>query len=538
MEHRSNPVLDADWPDPDAIRVGEEFWMIASSFNRAPGLPVLRSRNLVDWEHVTNALPALVPQEHYALPRRGSGVWAPSLREHAGTFYIVYPDPDHGIFVLTAPHPAGPWSAPHLLLAGHGLIDPCPLWDEHGRAHLVHGWARSRARVKNRLSVLEVTPDLTAALSPTRTVIDGDAIPGMVTLEGPKAYRRDGWYWIYAPAGGVADGYQVAFRARDIHGPYEHRIVLEQDSSPVNGPHQGALVDDVEGNLWFLHFQDRGVFGRVTHAQPVTVDEEGWPHMGEPIDAVRGRPVSVLPALGATTASPGTYSDAGPGPGSDGDAQRPWSEPQRSDDFTAAELAPRWHWQANPRPGQHRTGQGRLDLALAPSPRGDLRDLGAILGQQLPGQPSTWSTRLTLPAPASSSVPQSPERAGLVVLGHAYAWAGLLRDADGVALASGTMAADATTEEVQVHRRLTADPAAEATLGLELDTTVNGRVTLTALLDGERLPLLVDWQAEKGHWIGAEVGLFATALGMVHHRLEDRRASFAPVVVHRGEQEI
>src|SRR5690625_868988 len=180
----------------------------------------------------------------------------------------------------------------------------------------------------------------------------------------------------------------------------------------------------------------------------------------------------------------------------------------------------------------------RLDLALAPSPRGDLRDLGAILGQQLPGQPSTWSTRLTLPAPASSSAPQSPERAGRVVLGHAYACAGLLGAADGVALAPGPLAADAAADEAQLHRLLTADPAAEVTLGLQLDTTAGGRVTLTALLDGERLPLLVDWQAEKGHWIGAEVGLFATALGMVHHRLEDRRASFAPVVVHRGEQEI
>src|SRR5690625_4487429 len=113
-----------------------------------------------------------------------------TLRDHSCTFYIVYPDPDHGIFVLTAPHPAGPWSAPHLLLAGHGLIDPCPLWDEDGRAHLVHGWAKSRARVKNQLSVLEVTSDLTAALSPTRTVIDGDAIPGMVTLEGDRKSTR------------------------------------------------------------------------------------------------------------------------------------------------------------------------------------------------------------------------------------------------------------------------------------------------------------------------------------------------------------
>ena len=527
MEHLSNPVLDADWPDPDAIRVGNEFWMIASSFHRAPGLPVLRSENLVDWEHVTNALPALVPEEHYALPRRGSGVWAPALREHEGVFHIVYPDPDHGVFVLTAPHPSGPWSAPHLLLAGRGLIDPCPLWDEDGRAYLVHGWARSRARVKNLLSVLEVTPDLTASLSPARTVIDGATIPGMATLEGPKAYRRDGWYWIYAPAGGVADGYQVVIRARDIHGPYEHRIVLEQDTTPVNGPHQGALVDDVDGNLWFLHFQDRGVFGRVTHLQPVTIDEEGWPHMGEPIDAVRGRPVAVVPALGATL---------GTGTADAGDAPRPWSEPRRSDDFTAVDLAPRWHWQANPRPGRHRTGDGGLELSFAASPRGDLRDLGQILAQQLPGRPSTWRTRVTLPA--ADAAPRSVERAGLVVLGHAYAWAGLRRDADGIALATGTMTTDGTAEDAQVHRLLTADAAAEVTIELELETSASGQVSFAARTDDTRLVLLEDWQAVEGHWVGAEVGLFATALGMVHHRLEDRRARFGPVVVHRGELEI
>ena len=155
MEHRSNPVLDADWPDPDAIRVGEEFWMIASSFNRAPGLPVLRSRNLVDWEHVTNALPALVPQEHYALPRRGSGVWAPSLREHAGTFYIVIPIRIMA-FVLTAPHPP---ARARRICCWPATVHRTPrLRDEDGRAHLVHGWAKSRARVKNQLSVLEVTP--------------------------------------------------------------------------------------------------------------------------------------------------------------------------------------------------------------------------------------------------------------------------------------------------------------------------------------------------------------------------------------------
>ncbi|MGO1227075.1 MAG: family 43 glycosylhydrolase [Brachybacterium sp.] len=513
MEHRSNPVLDADWPDPDVIRAGEDYWMIASSFHRAPGLPVLRSRNLVDWEHVTNALPALVPTDHYSLPRRGSGVWAPSLREHEGTFHIVYPDPDHGIFVLDAPHPAGPWSAPRLLLAGRGLIDPCPLWDEDGRAYLVHGWARSRAGVKNRLSLLEVTPDLREALSPSRTLIDGADLPGMLTLEGPKAYRKDGWYWIFAPAGGVADGYQVVFRSRSLEGPYEHRIVLEQDSTEVNGPHQGALVDDLHGRWWFVHFQDRGVFGRVTHVQPVRFDEDGWPHIGESIDEVRGRPVAVVPTDSAET--------------------RPYREPLRSDPFTTAELHPRWHWQANPQPGWSRCGEGRLDLSFAPSARGDLRDLGAVLAQQLPGKPSTWTVTLHLP-PVAADAPVGTERAGLVVLGLSYAWAGLRREGGRVELVHGTMAADEADEVVEVHRLVAEDPSAEVSVRLRMDADGAGRVRLTAEgLSAEPLVLLEDWQATKGHWVGAEVGLFAAVDSMVHHGLTERRASFGALTVDR-----
>jgi beta-xylosidase len=134
-------VLDADWPDPDVVRVGDDYYLVASSFNRAPGLPVLHSRDLVTWEHVTNALPALPPLDHFSLPRHGGGVWAPSLRHHDGTFYLTYPDPDHGIYVLTATDARGQWSAPHLLLPGRGIIDPCPLWDDDGRTYLVHGWA-------------------------------------------------------------------------------------------------------------------------------------------------------------------------------------------------------------------------------------------------------------------------------------------------------------------------------------------------------------------------------------------------------------
>lgn len=497
--------------------------MIASSFQRAPGLPVLRSRNLVDWEHITNALPALPPHDHYSLPRRGSGVWAPSIREHEGTFHIVYPDPDHGIFVLDAPHPAGPWSAPRLLLAGRGLIDPCPLWDTDGRAFLIHGWARSRAGVKNRLSLLEVSPDLRTALSPSTVVIDGAELPGMLTLEGPKAYRKDGWYWIFAPAGGVAEGYQVVFRSRSLEGPYEHRIVLEQHTTGVNGPHQGALVDDVHGNWWFLHFQDRGVFGRVTHVQPVHFDAEGWPHMGESIDEVRGRPVAVVPALDAGQGEPAHAL--------------PYSEPLRTDDFMSTELHPRWHWQANPQPGWSRCGAGHLDLAFAPSARGDLRDHGAILGQQLPGTPSTWTTTLHLPA-AEGDIGE--ERAGIVVLGLSYAWAGLRRAGDRIELVHGTMAADGADEVVQVHRVLTESTVADVSMRLQVEADEHGRVRLLAEAprSGQTLVLLEGWQATKGHWIGAEVGLFAAVESMVHHDLTERSARFTGVTVTRDGREI
>ena len=101
------------------------------------------------------------------------------------------------------------------------------------------------------------------------------------TLEGPKLYKRDGWYYILAPAGGVPQGWQVALRARNIYGPYEDRVVLRQGRTHVNGPHQGALVDTARGEWWFVHFQDAGVYGRIVHLEPVTW-RDGWPLPGDP----------------------------------------------------------------------------------------------------------------------------------------------------------------------------------------------------------------------------------------------------------------
>ncbi|HEX6358104.1 glycoside hydrolase 43 family protein [Actinophytocola sp.] len=491
----TNPVLNADWPDPDVVRVGDDYFMAVSSFNRAPGLPVLHSRDLVTWEVIARALPAVPPEAHYRLPRHGGGVWAPSIRHHDGTFHITYPDPDHGIFVVSAEDPRGPWSPARLLLGGTGLIDPCPLWDD-GRAYLVHGWARSRSGVANRLTMVEVDNGLTRLVGVPRTVIDGAELPGYHTLEGPKLYKRDGWYWIFAPAGGVATGWQSAFRARDIAGPYEGRVVLAQGGSPVNGPHQGAWVDTPTGEEhWFLHFQDRGVFGRVVHLQPMTWQADGWPVIGaagEPVPTHRRPTAPVVP-------------------------QR---EPARCDDFTTTSLGLQWHWQANPEPDWLALpGDGTLRLRVLPDDVGDLRLLPRVLGQPLPGRPSTWTTSLTLGPSAPGT------RAGLVVLGTEYAWLGIEETPGGVHVIC--------RRSVGRGQEHTFAQAALPVRGVQVrvDCDAEGTIGFAWRPLGAAAWREVDtrFQATAGRWIGADIGLFAAApLGTPDAR---NHVTFGPVSV-------
>ncbi|CAM5656389.1 hypothetical protein SANTM175S_10934 [Streptomyces antimycoticus] len=230
-----NPVLNADWSDPDVIRVGPYYYLVASTFNRVPGLPVLRSVDLVNWSVIGHALTELEPKDHFSEPRHGEGVWAPALRHHDGKFWIFYPDPDFGIFMVTATDPRGPWSAPRPVKPGKGLIDPCPLWDDDGQAYLVHAWAKSRSGINNRLTLHRMSPDGTELLDAGRTVINGDDLPGYTTLEGPKLYKRDGWYWIFAPAGGVTNGWQSAFRSRSIWGPSRTASSSPRATPPSTG---------------------------------------------------------------------------------------------------------------------------------------------------------------------------------------------------------------------------------------------------------------------------------------------------------------
>lgn len=239
-----NPVLYCDYSDPDAICVNGTYYLTASTFNYVPGLPILTSRDLVNWK-LRNYAVKNIPEARYAAPQHAQSIWAPAIRFQNGRFYIYYGMPDEGIYMVSTENPLGDWETPVLVKPGKGLIDPCPFWDDDGRAYIIHGYAKSRIGFKSRLGIFPISPDGKTALGDDHLLYDGTK--KHPTIEGPKVHKRDGWYYIFAPAGGVATGWQVCLRSRSISGPYETQVVLKQGSSETNGPHQGAWVETPEG---------------------------------------------------------------------------------------------------------------------------------------------------------------------------------------------------------------------------------------------------------------------------------------------------
>lgn len=292
----SNPIIHADYSDPDAIGVDGDFYMTASSFNCVPGLPVLHSTDLVHWSLISHALETMYDDD-FSEPQLGKGVWAPSMRYHNGEYYIYWGDPDRGIFMVKARDPRGPWDPPHCVWKGVGRIDTCPFWDGDGQAYLVHALAKSRAGYASVIRVCRMSPDGKSLLDDGKLVFDGNGT--QPTIEGPKFYKRDGWYYIFAPAGGVRNGWQTVLRSKNPMGPYEIKTVLEQGSTGINGPHQGAWVELENGEDWFLHFQDKDAYGRIVHLQPMSWGEDGWPLIGEDYDSNGvGEPVLTYRAPG------------------------------------------------------------------------------------------------------------------------------------------------------------------------------------------------------------------------------------------------
>jgi beta-xylosidase len=479
-----NPILFADYSDPDAIRVGDDFWMTASSFNHVPGLPILHSRDLVNWTLVNHALPRLVPEKHFATPRHGEGVWAPAIRFHAGKYWIFYPDPDFGLYVITADDPRGRWSPPHLIKAGKGLIDPCPFWDEDGKAYLIHGWAKSRAGISNRLTLHRLDAASTALADAGTVIIDGNAIPGWHTLEGPKLYRRGEYYYVFAPAGGVREGYQAVFRSRSITGPYEHRIVLEQGSTAINGPHQGAWVDTPAGENWFVHFQDLGAYGRIVHLQPLTWGADGWPQIGK--QTARGGEPVLLHAKPL-----GLPNDRGGLP--------------CSDDFSAATLGLQWQWESNPQPTWALISPATktLRLACVPLRTSSLWNAGNLLLQKLPAPAFEVTVHLAFAAQSEG------DRAGLIVFGYDYAWIGLRHDGDRISI---VYASCTKAQEGGEEHDLAVLPITAQMVDLRVAITGGARCEFAYRVgNAPFIALAASFEAQPAKWVGAKVGLFASA---------------------------
>ena len=325
----TNPVINADYSDPDVCvgPSGEDYYMTASSFQCTPGLPILHSRDLVNWQIVGYALKELYTGdaekvEHFMTPRHGAGVWAPSIRYHNGEYYIYWGDPDFGVYMVKTHggDPAGVWEDPVCVIEGKGMIDTTPLWDDDGRCYLVNGWANSRGKFASVLCVREMNAEGTRAIGNPVIVFDGNGTENR-TCEGPKFYKRDGWYWIMCPAGGVPTGFQLAMRSKSPYGPYEHKIVLQQGKTDINGPHQGGWIHTKYGEDWFLHFQDKEAYGRVVHLNPVDWST-GWPIMGK-----KGQPVT-------TYTKPKNSSSL-------------MVNPAESDEFNTPVLGKQWQWHAN-----------------------------------------------------------------------------------------------------------------------------------------------------------------------------------------------
>ncbi len=487
-----NPVLYADYSDPDVIRVGDTYFMTASSFQYTPGLPILISRDLVNWELVSYALDN-IPDAGYEKPRHGDGVWAPAIRYHKGVFYIFYGMPDEGIYCVKTTDPTGRWDAPVCVRPGKGFIDPCPYLDTDGRLYVVHAYAKSRIGFKSRLGVFEVDPETLQAISEDRFIFDGnDPAHPAETIEGPKVYRRDGYIYILAPAGGVVYGDQRALRARDIFGPYEIRTVCRQGGTAINGPHQGGLTDTLSGEEWFLHFQSAGMYGRIVHLQPVRW-ENGWPVIGVNEDAEGcGEPVTEY-------RKPDTEPSE-------------ISYPPASDDFRDGHYGLQWQW----------TGNHEDALYLSPAAEGD-GGQGLSLRAFDPtgtGRPVLWECSNILTqkfcCPAFEAETEidlrhlgTGGRAGMCTFGGQYAALSVRMDSGRqVTLEYAESSGEDQERQEQVLYKEDCGQTERILLRQRLAGTAG--MTYSWSPDGTRWhPIGRPFLPSRHTWVGARVGLFA-----------------------------
>lgn len=492
-----NPVLHADYSDPDICAVEDDFYMTASSFNCIPGLPVLHSKDLVNWRIINYALKNFqAPVEFFNTPQHGKGVWAPCIRYHQDEFYIYWGDPDFGIYMVKTKDPAGEWERPVLVKAGKGMIDPATLWDEDGKVYIAYAMAGSRTGFNSVIVISEMNAEGTKIISDPILVFDGnDGVNH--TVEGPKLYKRNGYYYILAPAGGVTKGWQLALRSSAIYGPYEAKVVMAKGEAEINGPHQGGWVETITGESWFLHFQDKGAYGRIIHLNPMNWAND-WPVIGVDKNGDGcGEPVSWY-----------KKPDVG--------RKYPIENPVESDEFNSRQLGLQWQWHAN-----------YQDVFGFPSDLGFMRIYGYdlsetfvnfwevpnLLLQKFPAETFTATTKLRFTAKENGS------KAGLIVMGWDYTYLSVTRENDRFVLQQAIckdaeqMNPEAVTELAELPDSQLYEaglyPNYVCDIYMQLKVSKEGMCRLAYSVDGKNyLSVGEPFKVRQGKWIGAKTGLF------------------------------
>ena len=501
----TNPVINADYSDPDVCVAGEDYYLTASSFNCIPGLPILRSKDLVNWEIVGHAVKELEPKQEFDRPSHGNGIWAPSIRYHNGEFYIYWGDPAYGVFMVKAKDPAGEWSKPLCVIPGKGLIDSTPLWGDAGRCYLVTAYATRRSRFASVIAIRELSADGTKPIGNPVIIYDGNGTESR-TCEGPKIYKRDGWYWVMFPAGGVPTGFQVAMRSKNPFGPYESKVVLAQGKTKINGPHQGAWVHTKFGEDWFLHFQDKEAYGRVVHLQPVTW-KDNWPVMGIDKDGdYCGEPVT-------------TYRK----PKTSGKVQV--VNPAESDEFSDTRLGLQWQWHANYNEtfgmptafGSYRVYTHKVSEKFQ-----NLWEVPNLLLQKTPADKFTATTKIRF-----TSKDQN-QTGGLLMMGLDYSGLVVKRVGNDFQLLQiSCKSADKgkpQTEQLIATLKPTAVDQIDYQPGTHIDIymrmSVNdGKMHFSYSLDGKKYTKCgTEFTMREGKWIGAKIGFVAYEPGQKTNR--------------------
>ena len=462
-----NPVLNADFSDPDVIRVGSKYYMVASDFHFL-GMQVLESDDMVNWRYVSQIYrrfdePGWDDNGHYA-----GGSWAPAIRHHNGLYYVYFCTPDEGLYMSTASDPRGPWAPLHLVKRVAKWEDPCPFWDEDGQAYLGRSKHGAGPIIVHRMSA-----DGKQLLDEGTTVYQGPI------AEGTKFMKRNGYYYLIIPEGGVGTGWQTVLRAKNIYGPYERKVVLEQGSNNINGPHQGALVDAPDGSWWFYHFQETPVLGRVVHLQPVRWQDD-WPLMGVDYDGNGiGEPVAEW-NLGRNQGD--RLLDSAKN--HESVLMIPVTQP--SDDFSSPALGLQWQWNHNPVDTHWSLKEKKGWLTLKALPADSLKQCRNMLTQKVVGYQSESTTLLTSSGDCY---------AGLFCSGKTFRGIGLCKDGIFVE-AQGKREIILKGKFPKLWVRVTNDCQANRH---QFSFSTDGLHFTTA---GEPFPL------RSGYWKGIRVGLF------------------------------